>query len=1648
MQPLYRYVCVLALLVGGLSPKLATAQMLVGQDTLYGNEWLRDGADYLKATLKEGGAYKVTGADLAAAGWSGVTGGEIGVVGYGRPVRSYVTTEGPWGPADYLLFYADEALALEFDRRVYEADASQMLNPDAQLAYDSLVFFLERGGAAPARYAEVDAAVAAGAPTSSVGVARGQNPEVVTYVKPSSSLREGAYFSSFRESEGWAYGNARAVISRIATPGAVRTEPATCTLRALSSLTTGTRQLEIAVDGKLLDTITGVPNRMYETQIAVDGLSLADGLANLRVRGLGGSDRWALGLIDLRYARELDLGDVPAIRFAPTGTGVDAHEFAGLSPGASELFVLDLEGGRAHRPTDARSALLPAGAAGELVAVDAARAAAPTLAAMRRPGALSAASAADYLIVTTEAFAAYATNAAAWAAFRAGAAGGGHATAVVLVEELYDAFGYGVPQHPLALRNALHYLDRDGGLDNVLLLGKGRTFGRTRSEASRLDALNATAYVPTFGSPGADNLLAWNPLRSQLSFAIGRVAAADETDIRVALEKTVESEAARRGPQTIADQLWMKRIIHLGGGNNPGEQQLIRNYLERAAGVIEASDRGMSVSAVYKDASVPVQQGETEALFEQINAGAAILTFFGHSSTGTLDFNINDPSSYKNFGRYPALLSLGCYSGDIHAPGRSVGERFMFLDNRATVGFAASSGLGYPDRLLAFALRVYERLGEADDEVTFGEALRGSLQTSLRSLDALTIQLGEQYNYQGDPALTLYAAPGPDYLVDADAVELEAADLTPRADSIAYAFDVVNLGNRSPDSLVVLVDRDAPGRTRERVDSVALGSVGYRTRVSRRIAGWRGEGVGLNRLYFTVQTAADEAPAPGAIANNVARAVPFFVRDNGVTAVYPAPGAALAGDSVRLFVSTNDPFAEAAPIRFELSRSPTFAPLAREAEIDGVGLTEWRPGVLAEGAYYWRARFAGDTAALGWTDGAFTVRPGLTASGVAGVYTPEQFAAAPQDSRDYLAIDSSGRWQFDPDGFFATLRNKQNDATGAPAWIFDFQNPAISIRPHIYLDAGMAVTWIRYRERGAERNSDPASIGAVPSGNSRTFPFEMETAQQRQNLADYLNAIPDSSWVWLWSIYKPNDTLDLAAWASDSLAGGALSFPATVRQTGAQLFDAWLAGPTAPYSLVYQQGFGRVLAEALGTDRDDVLTTDAFVPIPGEFGRYVSEALPPARELYSLRVLPEGPLRTGLQQEIALLAVADGDTVRYALDTLGGGEFDLGDIDAGGVERFHVEVTQRDPVAKVPRPIERIELRYRPLPDLRYEPLHFRRVGADTVSAGEDYALALAVRNASPTGLRTGPIATLDELRPDGTGVQRFDTLSVLGGWGVDTASFTFDTRDWRAGRDYLMTAAAREPLAGPPAVGYRSVAVRDDGLAPEIRIFIDGERAGVQAALTTRPTFAIEFYDDNTFLTLDRERLTVSLVYPDGSVRDDDDLPGELTFVDQTQRGQLAVAEFAYEPGALGDGVYTLRVGGRDASGNASPTVASARFEIANATAVSSVVPFPNPFVDATRFHYEATGQVPNDYQIDIYTSSGRLVRSLGPDDLGALTVGRNLTRGTWDGTDAYGQELARGVYLYRFSVSEVAGAAPEHRDTAIDDFVESGFGKLVKLR
>jgi hypothetical protein len=213
---------------------------------------------------------------------------------------------------------------------------------------------------------------------------------------------------------------------------------------------------------------------------------------------------------------------------------------------------------------------------------------------------------------------------------------------------------------------------------------------------------------------------------------------------------------------------------------------------------------------------------------------------------------------------------------------------------------------------------------------------------------------------------------------------------------------------------------------------------------------------------------------------------------------------------------------------------------------------------------------------------------------------------------------------------------------------------------------------------------------------------------------------------------------------------------------------------------------------------------------------------------------------------------------------------------------------------------------------------------------------------------------------------------------------------------------------------------------------------------------------DENKYIALnDTSNFRISLRSPSGQLQYLHFEPAPGSNLSNTLLGWLPAAlpnnsfRIDYHPHLLVDGVYELAVEAKDETGNLSGIFDyKIQFEVINKSTITEVVNYPNPFSTSTRFVFMLTGsEVPTEFKIQIMTVTGKVVREIMREELGAIRIGRNITDYAWDGKDEFGDQLANGVYVYRV-ITGINGSDIEKRETNADQYFKKGWGKMYLMR
>ncbi|MBL7831928.1 MAG: hypothetical protein JNK41_12930, partial [Saprospiraceae bacterium] len=103
-----------------LSFNSATGQMVIGADTLYGNEWIKNGQMYYKFPVSDDRIYRISYATLEMAGvpMNTVRGENFQIFRLGKELNIYTSSDSLFGENDFIEFYA-KRMRSELDQYLY-----------------------------------------------------------------------------------------------------------------------------------------------------------------------------------------------------------------------------------------------------------------------------------------------------------------------------------------------------------------------------------------------------------------------------------------------------------------------------------------------------------------------------------------------------------------------------------------------------------------------------------------------------------------------------------------------------------------------------------------------------------------------------------------------------------------------------------------------------------------------------------------------------------------------------------------------------------------------------------------------------------------------------------------------------------------------------------------------------------------------------------------------------------------------------------------------------------------------------------------------------------------------------------------------------------------------------------------------------------------------------------------------------------------------------------------------------------------------------------------------------------------------------------------------------------------------------------------
>lgn len=1597
-----------------------------------GNEWINFSQSYYKIPVGSDGIYRLTYNDLQAAGVPVGTIDPTKIQIFHRGVEQsiLVTGEGDlaFNGTDFIEFYGQQNDGT-LDAELYKPATAQP-HRYYNLYSDTTCYFLTFGGINGKRMASFSESNTGGLPAQTYHIA--QNLMLFTNEYAGGVDLSDEVFNAFYDvGEGWTSGKifqgqqveyTLTDISRTATDA-----PAP----ELEVMIVGRGAMAHHVEiygGTSMSLLAALNFSGFEPQkvkvpipwsdITVDGkLSV-----RVRVTGASGSDRVSVCYLKLDYPQRTDAQNSASksLNLIANGGGKSFLQIQNPSPG---MRLFDVTSPSAVRMIGTSSTTtLDAIVADTQTPRKLFVTSTPLTPAIKKVSFRSmAADEHDYLIIAHRLLRGpalgYSDPVKAYAEYRASSAGGSYDTLVVNIDQLYDQFSYGETT-PVAIFRFLKLFAEQGSPRYLLLIGKGLDvwYKYNRNPSGNLPFRD---LIPPPGYPSSD--MAYTAGLSGTTFEpaipTGRIPAMEPAEVAAYLNKVKETEALPY------DDLWRKNVLHLSGGREEGEPELLRDYLVDLQSAAEGYHLGGKVSALAKYS----KEVQTVNVSKQVNAGVNLITFFGHSSASNLDFDIGYVSDaimgYNNKGKYPTLLMNGCNVGSYFLTYKTFGEDWVLARDKGAAAFIAHSSYGFTSLLKRYSDYFYE-VGYQDSTFIYQgigdiqkEVARRYMLTASPTIEHVT-QV-QQMVLIGDPAIKLFGARKADLEINANNVSIHSLDgqpITALTPAFALKMIVRNFGQAKKDTIRIEVERTMSDNSVIVYDSLYPAPM-YSDTLMFIVQKGNEEGFGTNGFKISIDPD-NILPELTKANNTVSR--DFVIPLNGTRNLYPSDFSIVNTPEVSLAFQTTDLLSDERNFILQMDTLNTFdSPYLKEVSVKGTVLARYKLTLLEEDtlAYYWRTKLADPLPAESqeWATSSFT----FIDNGPEG-WAQVHFTQYMQNTSEGMVMNPTLRQI----GFKETTTdvdimtfgsNHAASSTDVSIKIndeeFNLTQQGFICRDNslglIAFDKYSAAPYIGVKFKWYNRGN--RACGREPWVINNYVPWDMVTGDGF-DLIQFVDNIADGDTVVLFSI----GDAQYSAWPAAAKT--------KLGELGISVAQIDGLQPGEPVVIYGKKGLppGQAHFYKTGSATPDIAELVVDKAVTGRYSKatMTSGRIGPAMHWESLssRQLNVEPT-DHVEFDIVGVSIDGEEQLLLAGVT---DNVDLAFIDAQQFPYIKIVFKVTDDVNLSPAQLDYWLVSYTPVPEglLTYHgPKGQQRKTEGEIWEGDYRFINISNRAFTDSltvryevfnqDLHTAQTELL-KIKPPQPGDTTHFLLKVntIGKAGVNDISVFVNPRvlpeqyydnNLLQLRDYLL--------------------VEEENIHPVLDVSFDGRYIQNREFVSSNPLIAVKVWDQNKHIyKADTTGMKIFITYPCAtggceptaiSLKSSD-----VTWFVATESSPFTIE---FRPKSLADGIYNLRVEAQDAKGNASGSEAyQVAFTVMNETTVTISEPYPNPSSRDVYFKIVITGNnVPEAFDLKIISANGAPVAHFGDYQDPNLHIGINELN--WNGTDQHGNRLPGGVYIYK---------------------------------
>jgi hypothetical protein len=1209
------------------------------------------------------------------------------------------------------------------------------------------------------------------------------------------------------------------------------------------------------------------------------------------------------------------------------------------------------------------------------------------------------------------------------------------ATTIAYTDDLYNEFYYGF-HHPLAIRNFVSWgLELNGvGVTPpvyLLLLGNGAEYAKNNF---------ATDYVPTIGFPPSDNMLTSGLNKSVLEPGLitGRIPAITNQDVDNYLSKL-------KIYNQLPDSLWRKNILHISGGSNISENEDFAQYQRDFFDNAKAEKLGGKFSYIKKNISSPITENQTERVIRETNNGLALLSYFGHgASTGT-EISFGEAKNYANTYKPTVYIVNGCSTGDIFNLSNSQAEQFIMQKDYGGLVWIATTSEGYAPDLYTATNLFYKNWFKDSYGESISYGFKKGLKDFQNAFSPSNVAHTRQYIFVGDPAVKFYSPAKPDYETKNSFLYATLNNQNSSLPTLSLKLKIENPGKAISDSVVVKVTRTLADNSVIQIpnfkikpvyntDTIAitLSNEGITASGNNKITVWLDPDNKINELNE----------------NNNQATLDIFLPGNGINLLYPIDKGIVATSTVSLQAEPDDLYTKNAEYFFEIDTLIAFnSNFVKKSPVIAAGLLpRWEPTISLETGkvYYWRARINAPLDKGGnWVTASFTYLPN-TADGVSISHASQ----LQNLSLNNIVFDSNtGKFSFTTGMYLTNIQTRGDDLSNA-------SERRLRVNPN---------SQVAYR---AEFNGI-----SIVSLNPKVF-AEIFSYPSPNNFQLGPNLINGYSGQYFWDITNPVEVDSLLSYLKQIPVGyyvmGLNGYNAAINQLPNAVKNELSNLGLAKFNLInlgepyiFRGVKGSTPGTAIETTADynsNVPARSQLISSPKVYtynfnnGFIISEKIGPAKVWKTAQL--DFYKKGADEVTYSIIGTKANGQETLLLQNISTNEVDISGISAATYPYLKIKTDIVDKAEVNVPDLKYWRILYQPVTELTFNPEFKDIFKSLTVQEGDSTKWEIGVSNLSdyetePMNIAatilkadktvlSKPVISLPKLAPHtSTTIKLADATKGLGG--KNNLKLQLQTRSELELYPFNNTLT-------------KEYTVNKDVKEPLVNVVFDGKNIINGEIVSPQPIINITTIDENKFLLLGDTALVE--VY----IKKQDDnkytrlsyTSTQLKIIPNTNKSinKATVQYIAATP--FEDGIYTLKVRSKDASGNYNTNNDyTIDFECINKSEISNFYPYPNPCTNSMRFVFTLTGiKIPDDIKITIFTVTGKIIREVFKNELGNIRCGNNISDFAWDGTDQFGDRLANGVYFYKVTIKNYDDAQIGRRKTEGDALFKKNIGKIYLMK